>query len=71
MAVLIPSPLLEFRYYLMPYLLWRIHIKSPGKAQQYLELSLYMIVNAVTIWLFLFKPFRWPQEPGVWQRFMW
>ncbi|EHY52988.1 glucosyltransferase [Exophiala dermatitidis] len=36
-----------------------------------LELLWYLLVNLVTCYVFLYKGFEWPQEPGNVQRFMW
>ncbi|KAL1302099.1 hypothetical protein AAFC00_002535 [Neodothiora populina] len=37
----------------------------------WLETIWFLVVNAVTCWVFLNKGFTWPQEPGNVQRFMW
>lgn len=37
----------------------------------WLETAWYLLINAVTCWIFLNKGFAWPQEPGKVQRFMW
>ncbi|KAF9427782.1 glucosyltransferase [Podila epigama] len=67
---LIPSPLIEFRYFITPYLIYRLAMRQPRGAWLILELLSYTIINAITVWLFLNKPFRWAHEEGV-QRFMW
>ncbi|KAI9595631.1 alpha-2-glucosyltransferase Alg10 [Syncephalis fuscata] len=51
---LVPSPLLEFRYFILPFIIYRLHL-SPVSNR-------YILSS---------RPFQWPQEPGVWQRFMW
>ncbi|KAL7746512.1 glucosyltransferase [Sorochytrium milnesiophthora] len=68
---LIPSPLLEFRYFILPYVLYRVHVPVEKTWKLALELALYLAVNAATLYMFLYRPFTWPQEPGVLQRFMW
>ncbi|KAK9239084.1 alpha-2-glucosyltransferase Alg10 [Lipomyces kononenkoae] len=80
-AVLIPSPLIECRYFIVPYLLWRIRVATLKAEDQgergeniiaeYVEIAWYAIVNFVTIGLFLGYSFEWPSDPGVRQRFMW
>lgn len=78
-ATLVPSPLLEPRYFLTPYILLRVHFRpltfeySAWPVRLALEWSVYALVNLVTIWVFLFRPFKTPpgQWPGEWQRFMW
>jgi alpha-1,2-glucosyltransferase len=36
-----------------------------------LETVWFVVVNSITCYVFLFKGFEWPQEPGKVQRFMW
>eukprot|EP00053_Salpingoeca_punica_P017200 m.164890 g.164890 ORF g.164890 m.164890 type:complete len:448 (-) comp17144_c3_seq2:924-2267(-) len=67
---IVPARLLEFRYFLLPYLLFRLNLAAPSTLQLLAEAALYVAVNAVTIYVFLNHPFTWPHEPGV-QRFMW
>ncbi|KAK9466583.1 alpha-2-glucosyltransferase Alg10 [Lipomyces arxii] len=80
-AVLIPSPLIECRYYIVPYMIWRMRVailnaegldtRRENKVGEYVEIFWYMIINAITIGLFLGYSFEWPSEPGIAQRFMW
>lgn len=70
MLTLIPSPLLEFRYFITPYLIYRIAMRQPRGVWLFLELLFYTVINAATVWMFLNKPFRWAHQEGV-QRFMW
>lgn len=69
--VTIPQKLLEFRYFVIPYLLFRLHVSLVSYARLLLECLLYVGVNAVTIYLFLEKPFHWAHDPDEVQRFMW
>ncbi|OQV16500.1 Dol-P-Glc:Glc(2)Man(9)GlcNAc(2)-PP-Dol alpha-1,2-glucosyltransferase [Hypsibius exemplaris] len=69
-AVLVPQQLLEFRYFILPYLLFRIQLQKPSASQVVMEFLLYQAVNAVTLWLFLYKPFKTPGT-GELQHFMW
>ena len=62
--------LLEFRYFTVPFLLLRLHLTLPNSRGAVAELLLYSSVNMVTLWLFLYRPFRRPHEEE-WQRFMW
>jgi alpha-1,2-glucosyltransferase len=102
---LVTAPLVEPRYFMIPWLMWRLHV--PGKVQLmdaktkdgnpngehyqatckqnethpaivwilthllWIELAWFLLVNSVTCWLFLERPFEWIQEPGKLQRFMW
>ena len=67
---LVPSPLLEFRYFIIPYLIYRIHVRARSWRVG-MEIVLFMSINAVTLWMFLYRSFEWKQEPGVKQRFLW
>lgn len=67
---LVPSPLLEVRYFLIPYLLLRLQLK-PSRRSVVAELIFHLVVNAVTFYMYLYRPFRWPQEHTALQRFMW
>ncbi|GAA5822540.1 hypothetical protein JCM5353_005473 [Sporobolomyces roseus] len=76
-AVLIPTPLIEPRYFLLPYVILRLHLSptsslsssSPSKftsrqARLLLEAVLYVIVSIASIWVFLNKSFEWNFEVG-------
>ena len=69
-ANLIPSPLLEFRYFIIPYLIYRLNMQMSSYVRLLLELALYLMVNFVTLYLFIEKPFLWENTSG-YQRFMW
>lgn len=70
LASTVPQRLLEFRYFIVPYLLLRLHMPLPSLARLALELLLYTLVNAVSLHLFINKTFHWPDSADV-QRFMW
>lgn len=90
-AAIIPSPLIEPRYYLIPYLIARLHLfprkerqnplsngaRQPIKPHQPASLTLLtveclwsLVINAIAMYLFLYKPFHW-SDSSDWQRFMW
>ncbi|KAI9506347.1 DIE2/ALG10 family-domain-containing protein [Coemansia spiralis] len=71
--VLVPSPLLEFRYFTIPFFFVRLHASSSTFTFRALaaETAWYMLINAATVWMFLNKPFVWKSEPDRLQRFMW
>ncbi len=72
-ATLVPTPLIEPRYYLIPYVLLRVFChrndtgRQGGDARRLqwmylgLEAGTYALVNVVTVGLFVGKPFDWPQ----------
>ncbi|KAJ1925549.1 glucosyltransferase [Tieghemiomyces parasiticus] len=68
---LIPSPLFEFRYFILPFYFFRLNMPLPKVHRTAYELVWYTVVNYATLYLFLQRPFEWFQEPGVLQRFMW
>jgi alpha-1,2-glucosyltransferase len=98
---LITAPLVEPRYFIIPWLIWRLHVpeatpdRSIGELNStddktatqmaegtsvlrkvisystWLELVWYIAINVVIGYMFLFRGFLWPQEPGKVQRFMW
>lgn len=73
-AVLVPTPLIEPRYFLMAYLLLRIysHPYAPCEKQEQsaqlkwiylaLEAATYAAVNVITVGLFVNRPFQWPSH---------
>lgn len=67
----IPAPLVEFRYFIVPYALWRLNVSKTSLLVTVLELLCHILINVVNAYLFLFKPFRWSHEPQELQRFMW
>uniref|UniRef100_A0A8C4Q4F2 Dol-P-Glc:Glc(2)Man(9)GlcNAc(2)-PP-Dol alpha-1,2-glucosyltransferase n=1 Tax=Eptatretus burgeri TaxID=7764 RepID=A0A8C4Q4F2_EPTBU len=66
----VPQRLLEFRYFIMPYLLFRVHAQPPPISRLLVECLLYLTINLLTFHLFLNRPFHWIGHPGH-QRFMW
>jgi alpha-1,2-glucosyltransferase len=93
-ASLVTAPLVEPRYFIIPWVMWRLHLppqptplsyreqrprdekelvraKAATNFPLFLETIWFLIINAVTGYIFLYKGFEWPQEPGKIQRFMW
>ncbi|KAL2040465.1 hypothetical protein N7G274_006908 [Stereocaulon virgatum] len=84
-ASLITTSLVEPRYFIVPWLMWRLHIAplrknsttstrgSDGLYEHrlWLETAWFLLINAVTGYIFLNWGFEWPQEPRKVQRFMW
>ena len=69
-AALVPQKLMEFRYFVVPYILLRLHMKDESIRYLLLEAFLYSLINAFTFYIFLYKPIFWSHmhEP---QRIMW
>ncbi|XP_049386000.1 dol-P-Glc:Glc(2)Man(9)GlcNAc(2)-PP-Dol alpha-1,2-glucosyltransferase isoform X2 [Solanum stenotomum] len=69
-ATLIPAPLIEFRYYTIPFFFLILHSHVDDDRSWLLMGILYVAINIFTIYMFLFRPFSWVHETGV-QRFIW
>lgn len=70
LAATVPQKLLEFRYFIVPYLMYRLHMPLPSFPRLILEFLLYTVVNALTLYIFITKTFKWPNSTET-QRFMW
>ncbi|KAI9849378.1 MAG: glucosyltransferase [Thelocarpon superellum] len=90
---LVTVPLVEPRYFIVPWVIWRLHVPSTitpvgewvnERLQGWwptiprvdiprlaLETLWFMLLNFITGYVFLYRGFEWPQEPGLVQRFMW
>lgn len=82
---LITAPLVEPRYFIIPWVIWRLHIAPLSRKSKdatirssvleflplLTETTWYMLINLGTGYMFLYRGFDWPQEPGKTQRFMW
>jgi alpha-1,2-glucosyltransferase len=104
---LITAPLVEPRYFIIPWVIWRLHVPplpssptssqtsaSTGQGQKnanggrwmevlksylfqghdyrlWLETACFLLIDLITGYIFLYRGFSWPQEPGKVQRFMW
>ncbi|GAA5984007.1 hypothetical protein JCM5350_004989 [Sporobolomyces pararoseus] len=76
LLVLVPTPLIEPRYFLTPFLILRLYLSTPlpslesrkkwtsRRARLILEAVLYLIVQATCVWLFLEKSFEWDVKIG-------
>jgi alpha-1,2-glucosyltransferase len=81
----ITAPLVEPRYFIIPWIMWRLHVpynsasfsknRPTNKASYDLRLVLETIwllaINAAVCYTFLYRTFTWPSEPGNLQRFIW
>lgn len=71
-AVLVPTPLLEPRYFLIPLVLLRLYLSpAPSSSSNLrrrtklaLEAALYLAIQAVCVWLFLRRTFVWEVTVG-------
>lgn len=67
----VPQKLLEFRYFVTPFIMWRLNVLPADPYQMVLELVLNTIQNLCILYLFLFEPFYWDHDDYHEQRFMW
>lgn len=70
---IVPQKLLEFRYFIVPFTIWRLNIPNSHQSNHFqvtAEFVLNCFVNILTIYLFLYKTFKWPSSSDT-QRFMW
>lgn len=65
LPTLIPTPLIEPRYFLIPYILLRAQVSDVHEWMVGLEFLWYTLINGVTMYVFLYK-----ERAGV-GRFMW
>ncbi|KAF2864229.1 glycosyltransferase family 59 protein [Piedraia hortae CBS 480.64] len=73
---LVTAPLVEPRYFILPWLFWRIHIPrgistSRPRLRLFIEMLWYLTINVLTCYIFIDWGFQWPQEPEKVQRFLW
>lgn len=73
---IVPMPLVEFRYFVIPFILMQINNVASNHASRsatILDIVFNIVINAATIYLFLFRTFIYG-EPGSLEeigRFMW
>ncbi|KAH8023702.1 hypothetical protein HPB51_015242 [Rhipicephalus microplus] len=58
-ASTVPQKLLEFRYFVVPYLYFRLQLKDVKYWQVLAELVANIAVNVAVLWLFLNRTFTW------------
>jgi alpha-1,2-glucosyltransferase len=81
----VTAPLVEPRYFIIPWLIWRLHVpnspaslsktrstsKAPYDVRLVFETVWLLAINAAVSYTFLYRTFTWPSEPGNLQRFIW
>lgn len=69
-AVTIPQRLIELRYFIVPYIIFRVNLPVTRYHQVFLEMLLYIVVNFATLYIFFSKEVYWENmdEP---QRIIW
>ncbi|EUC50046.1 glycosyltransferase family 59 protein [Bipolaris oryzae ATCC 44560] len=83
----VTAPLVEPRYFIIPWVIWRLHVarhttpnvevlpssfwKSVLDVRMVLETIWLLAINLAVSYIFLNWTFTWPNEPGNLQRFIW
>ncbi|KAG7391229.1 glucosyltransferase [Phytophthora pseudosyringae] len=67
--VLIPSPLVEPRYYCVPFIILHLNTGNQSAFHLWVVTAVYMGVNALTLYIFMYRPYNWVD--GSTARFMW
>lgn len=67
---LVPQQLLEFRYFIIPYIIFRIHLISPSFHSTLIEWWVYLTIDILSLGVYMYKPFKWEGTHET-QRFMW
>jgi len=67
---IIPAELLEFRYFIIPYVIWRLTVLEK-RSIVLCELLFSCVINIFALYLFFERPFYWINERKVVQHFMW
>ncbi|KAK6455656.1 glucosyltransferase [Scheffersomyces xylosifermentans] len=68
---IIPSPLFEPRYYIVPLIIFRLFIKPVSQRRHIFEFLWLNLINVATVTVFFNYEFYWISEPGVIQRIIW
>jgi alpha-1,2-glucosyltransferase len=67
---LVPQKLIELRYFIIPYLIYRLNINELTLKEIIVEFLINFSINYLVIYIFLYKTFFWPNGTEI-QRFMW
>lgn len=68
---LIPSPLFEPRYFIIPLIIFRIMIKPVDKSRSLIEFVWLNLINVLTTLIFFNYEFKWDSEGDIIQRIYW
>ncbi|XP_011686104.1 PREDICTED: putative Dol-P-Glc:Glc(2)Man(9)GlcNAc(2)-PP-Dol alpha-1,2-glucosyltransferase [Wasmannia auropunctata] len=69
-AMLVPQLLVEPRYFILPYVFYRLNMKRPGRWQICCELLTILAINCLQFFIFASKVFYWEDQPYA-QRISW
>lgn len=69
-VALVFQPLIEVRYFLVPFVMLRLHAQALDMRAVFLELAVYLCINSITFYLFATKEIVWTNFDDV-QRLIW
>lgn len=69
-AMVVPQKLLEFRYFIIPFLIARMQNVSKNWLQLWTEMLYFLLINAITLYIFVSKTFLWEDSAEL-QRIIW
>lgn len=70
LIAIVPAYLLEFRYFIISYIIWRLHLRVDNQWAFRFELLSNVLINLATIYIFVYRTFYWENSSDV-QRIMW
>ncbi|KAI5952544.1 ALG10 [Candida jiufengensis] len=68
---IVPSPLFEPRYYIIPLIIFRLYIAPSYAFANVFEFLWLNLINVITSYIFFNYQFTWLSEPGSIQRIIW
>ncbi|CAK9439122.1 uncharacterized protein LODBEIA_P33460 [Lodderomyces beijingensis] len=68
---IVPSPLFEPRYYIIPLIIFRLNVGPRYKYAHVGEFAWLMLINSLTSLVFFNYTFTWSSEPNTIQRIIW
>jgi alpha-1,2-glucosyltransferase len=69
--VLVPSSLIEPRYYILPIAVYLLNCKMKSKKAIIFQICSSILINGFIVGMFLYRPFMWPSDPTQLQRRIW
>lgn len=70
-VTIVPSPLFEPRYYIIPLVIFRLYIAPSYRLSHLIEFVWLNMINILTLYIFFTYQFTWISEPGSIQRIIW
>lgn len=62
-VTIVPQKLLELRYFIVPYILWRLNLKRPSTRWTiFFELTWALLINALTLYIYATKTIKYSDD---------